>query len=344
MKQTIVLPVLLFAISAWAGDLTVDNLKVSSNATIYNQLVIMGPTGNLTNSVATGGSITTNGSYFIHTFTTSGTFTVSAGSLLCDVLVVGGGGGGGGMHPSEFYGGGGGGAGGVCVQVGRIVTNGAYSVTVGAGGTNRASGSDSVFDSITAKGGGRGGDNSSDNEGNGGSGGGCGANQNDYGHTTQGDSGGATGYGNDGAGYDFGGSPYPTGGGGGASGPGQQGIQGTGQCGAGGTGVTNEFSGSAVVYGGGGGGGERAVDVTYGVGGVGGGGDGGESGAEYGEDGDPNTGGGGGGGEKYGGTGGSGIVIIRYSGGYDVSIKASDGAITGSSPAGDLPMGTYTNQ
>ena len=42
-------------------------------------------------SQATGGTITTNGSYTIHTFTTSGTFTVLSSALACDILVVAGG-------------------------------------------------------------------------------------------------------------------------------------------------------------------------------------------------------------------------------------------------------------
>ena len=43
---------------------------------------------------ATGGTVTTDGDYKIHTFTTSGTFTVTSGGDV-SALVVGGGGGGG---------------------------------------------------------------------------------------------------------------------------------------------------------------------------------------------------------------------------------------------------------
>ena len=63
-------------------------------------------------ATATGGTITTNGSYLIHTFTSDGTFTVSGGSLVCDVLVVAGGGGGG-SSQAGTGGAGGGGAGGL---------------------------------------------------------------------------------------------------------------------------------------------------------------------------------------------------------------------------------------
>jgi len=57
---------------------------------------------------ATGGTITTDGDYKIHTFTGSGTFTVTTLGLIGTVeyLVIGGGGGGGNGHA-----GGGGGAG-----------------------------------------------------------------------------------------------------------------------------------------------------------------------------------------------------------------------------------------
>ena len=37
---------------------------------------------------ATGGDITTNSGYLVHTFTNDGTFTVSGGSLSCEVLIV----------------------------------------------------------------------------------------------------------------------------------------------------------------------------------------------------------------------------------------------------------------
>ena len=56
---------------------------------------------------ATGGTITTDGDYKVHTFTSSGTFTVSSAPDYVHYLVVAGGGGGGG-HTH----GGGGGAGG----------------------------------------------------------------------------------------------------------------------------------------------------------------------------------------------------------------------------------------
>ena len=60
---------------------------------------------------ATGGTVTTDGDYKIHTFTANGTFSVTVGGL-ADILIVAGGGGGG--KGSQTYGpqAGGGGAGG----------------------------------------------------------------------------------------------------------------------------------------------------------------------------------------------------------------------------------------
>ena len=118
---------------------------------------------------ATGGTITTSGDFKIHTFTSSGTFTVtnagkSSGSTTVDYLVVAGGGGGG-SHV-----GGGGGAGGMRYSFPNPATGGLsvsaqdYPITVGAGGTNATGtstaggkGANAVFSTITSAGGGGGG-------------------------------------------------------------------------------------------------------------------------------------------------------------------------------------------
>jgi hypothetical protein len=76
---------------------------------------------------ATGGTITTSGGYNIHTFTSSGTFSVTAGTIQVEYLIVAGGGGGG----SDA--GGGGGAGGMRTGT-QTVTEQDYSITVGGGG------------------------------------------------------------------------------------------------------------------------------------------------------------------------------------------------------------------
>jgi len=92
----------------------------------------------VTVGTATGGTITTYSGNKVHTFTSNGTFTVSGGSLTCDILMVGAGGGGGG------HAGGGGGAGGVLYIQGKSVSSGDYTMTIGAGGSggvNQSSGS-----------------------------------------------------------------------------------------------------------------------------------------------------------------------------------------------------------
>jgi len=127
---------------------------------------------------ATGGTITTCGDYKIHTFTSDGTFCVSAGAgpfAVVDYLVVAGGGAGAWNGYS-----GGGGAGGFreshvagtsgCYTASPLasctslpVTTTTYPITVGGGGANPtpnaygSNGSNSVFSTITSAGGGYGG-------------------------------------------------------------------------------------------------------------------------------------------------------------------------------------------
>ncbi|MDD5705903.1 MAG: hypothetical protein PHR35_08255, partial [Kiritimatiellae bacterium] len=83
-------------------------------------------------ATATGGTVTIEDGYQIHTFTNGGTFQVSDGSLTCDALVVAGGGG----SSSDKAGGGGGG--GVVYTSGVPFAAGSYVVTVGAGGAGSA--------------------------------------------------------------------------------------------------------------------------------------------------------------------------------------------------------------
>lgn len=267
---------------------------------------------------ATGGdSVTTDGTYWYHTFRSSGVFTPTQ-ALTADYLVVAGGGAGG----SSLAGGGGAGGmrctvtatgGGGSLESALSLTTQAYTVTVGAGGAKSlgagTSGSNSVFSTITSTGGGGGGGWSGSAYGNpitGGSGGGgamgTGAqNTGANGTTNQGYAGGN---GND--------TPGLGGGGGGASAAGQ--TKTSSPAGAGGNGVATSISGTSVTYAGGGGGG--AETQTAGAGGSGGGGAG-TSGTGTATDGTANTGGAGGGGgsassSTKGGNGGSGIVIVRY--------------------------------
>ena len=253
---------------------------------------------------ATGGDITYDNGYKIHTFTGDGTLNVlSAGDV--EVLVVAGGGGGG-----TWCGGGGGGGGVVHQSVHALVTK-PYAITVGAGAPRAtadgpgANGSNSVFDDITADGGGGGGAYPTETGQNGGSGGG-GA----HGNTAEGGT-GVTDQGYDGG---KGSTNDSSGGGGGAGEIGHDAVTTTG--GTGGVGIACDISGTTKYYGGGGGGwGYSAIGVADVNGG---GGDGSNQvNGEIAEDGETNTGGGGGGGwyhsfSSHGGGGGSGIVIIRY--------------------------------
>jgi hypothetical protein len=97
-------------------------------------------------------------------------FTPFVPPLSITYLVVAGGGGGGAAGGTGGWGGGG--AGGV-IESSSLLSQGSYSVTVGAGGATGVNGNDSVFLSKTALGGGQGGDNSVEEGSNGGSGGGA---------------------------------------------------------------------------------------------------------------------------------------------------------------------------
>lgn len=252
--------------------------------------------------VATGGTITTDGNYKVHTFTSSGTFQITAGSGTVESLVVAGGGSGGNSSAA------GGGAGGLIYTTpGATYGAGSYTVTVGAGGagvgpaTNGNDGGNSVFDTITATGGGGGGNNAVAGN-NGGSGGGGGG--------TSGGQVGGTGV----AGQGFAGGTgvdvtnSSGGGGGGCGSVGGNAAPAVG--GNGGTGCSNSITGSAVFYASGGGGSNSMS--TQGTASAGGGANGAASAANNAT---ANTGGGGGGrgdGAGTSGAGGSGVVILRY--------------------------------
>jgi hypothetical protein len=284
-----------------------------------------GFTGNLLPpfTIATGGTITDIGNYRYHAFTSTGTstFTVSniGTSNLMDVLVVAGGGSG--IQT-------GGGAGGVVLHQNRTMTVRTYTVTVGAGGI-QSNGQNSVFDNITALGGGASGISNDTRGSDGGSGGGAGRDRGSIGLRTQFNSGGGTGYGNNG------GNASQTGWGGGGGGGGAGGVGGNGGGngvqsgevpGPGGPGInfsslfpnwgtnsSNTLTGTRGWFGGGGGSSAQG-NASVSVGGVGGGANGNQNSNSPVRQGIPNTGGGGAGsgGGGTGGHGGSGIVIIRY--------------------------------
>lgn len=271
--------------------------------------------------LATGGNIVANdGTYWYHAFLSSGTFTPQI-SLTADCLVIAGGGG---------AGAGGGGAGGLLYSAAQSLTAQNYSVIIGAGGTagtngspstNGANGSNSVFNSLTAIGGGGGGGNLVGTAPSGGSGGG-GGNTDQF--QTYGGA-GTSGQGNAGGGNgNFRSANYPTGGGGGAGAAGGN-ATGNFTSGAGGNGVNTYASWANATgtgadsgyYAGGGGGGmyNSSSTPTGAAGGLGGGGRGSQVAVNAaGLAGTANTGGGAGGGNAAGmPSGGSGIVIIRYS-------------------------------
>ena len=242
--------------------------------------------------------------------TTQTSYTVNfPENTLCDILVVGGGGGGG------VGGGGGGGAGGVVYKIGYTINAGSYIVSVGNGGiggntptTAGSNGVNSTFGNLfTALGGGGGGGDSGQLNGlSGGSGGGAGdeATAGLIGASTQSTS-ASGGYGNAGGNASNVGPQYGGGGGGGAGSVGGNGSSSNG--GAGGVGIIIDITGSSVYYAGGGAGGTYSGAIASG--GLGGGGNTDQSGSN-------NTGGGGGSKSGkvsgYAGSGGSGIVIIRY--------------------------------
>ena len=266
-------------------------------------------------SLPTGGTVSSSGNYRIHTFTSSGTFTVPTGfSGTVEVLVIAGGGGGG------TNGGGGGGAGGVLYNASYSVSSGSsIAVTVGAGGAGAttsapgSSGGNSIFGTLTASGGGGGASRDAGGAATSGGSGGGGAG------TYSGNSGGATaGTGTSGQGFSGGngtgdlGCNSAGGGGGGAGGVGTAGA--STLSGNGGAGISYSISGVAKFYAAGGGGGLTCNNNTRGAGGSSIGGNGGGN-LTLGTSGAANTGSGGGGGGaglNSSGSGGSGVVIIRY--------------------------------
>lgn len=262
-----------------------------------------------TSAKATGGTITFDAASdsWIHTFTSSGTFTPLEDLTEVDYLVVGGGGAGG------YYVGGGGGGGGFRTTISpsgggttgeaklSLTGSTAYTVSVGAAGN------ESVFHTITSAAGGHGG-----GSGNGGSGGGGRGYPSGYATAGTGISG--QGYNGGNAYYSSQSESYCAGGGGGGAGGGGSSANSGAYGGYGGAGAPALITGSITYYAGGGGGSVGYQKATA-TGGIGGGGNGGERSGAAPVSGTANTGGGGGGGigpNYNGAAGGSGIVIVRY--------------------------------
>jgi hypothetical protein len=262
-------------------------------------------------------------SYKIHTFLSSGNFVTSGGKPF-DMLIVAGGGGAG-YASTSYWGGGGGGAGGVQWITGINLSPGSNTIIVGAGGVggyysdgsteSGSSGEDSSGLGYTSTGGGHG---SADGNGgvnfiggDGGSGGGS---------TWSGAT--STGIVGQGHGGGFGGTGCFGNWGGGGGGSGAAGSSGGCEIGNGGIGsdmteVIPSIYGESGWFGGGGGAGYYNSFSGSSIGGQGGGGT--NDNTELGESGADNTGGGGACGaglyprdNDVSGSGGSGIVIIRY--------------------------------
>jgi hypothetical protein len=198
---------------------------------------------------ATGGTVTTSGSYTIHTFTSSADFQVQSGSKSVDYLIVAGGGGG----ATDGDVGGGGGAGGMVtgtlsasvgtygVVVGAAGAGGtnAYTPGTGGGGNGLQGGTSSVFGVSTVGGGGGGTRNTFGLSG--GSGGGAG----DSGGSRLPGGAGTSGQGNPGGtGWTFGSGVtnggWDVGGGGGKGSAAADHLAGAGEA--------NSYSGTSVTY------------------------------------------------------------------------------------------------
>ena len=285
---------------------TVNSANFVSGSTFY----LYGISNVTSGSKATGGIVSSDGTYWYHMFPYSGTFTPTT-AISADILVIAGGGGG----PSDIAGGGG--AGGLLTFTSQSLTATGYTCTVGAGGSSTSNGVDSQFGALTlVKGGGKGGNADGGVGASGGSGGGGGGS----GGTSAAGGSPTSGQGNTGGANFPQGGAGPAGGGGGAGAVG--GAASSSTAGNGGIGATSSLinaiatatgtgqsSGSNYYYAGGGGG--STYYSVAGTGGLGGGGNG-TTASGAGIAGKPNTGGGGGSGINTGAAGGSGLIVIRY--------------------------------
>lgn len=307
----------------------INQIYITANKTCYAQANFYATSGTAGNCTAVGGTITTDGAFTVHRYTSNNTFNITGTINNMTVLVVAGGGGGG-----RYYSGGGG-AGGLLYNTSYLNAVGNNTVTIGIGGAvcttsagcTGSDGQSSVFGVMTVTGGGGGAGSSAGGAAGraGGSGGGAGGTGAASGGTAtpsgQGNAGGATS-GSGGAG------------GGGAGGVGTTKTAG----GTGGIGTNYSINGSSFCYAGGGGGsmgtpgqatcggGKGATDAAAAVAGT------------------ANTGGGGGGGSspQAAGAGGSGVVVVRYNTTGCVQYPAT-GSLTVNYTAGGTATGdNYT--
>jgi len=273
-----------------------------TNGTEYSASPLTGCRSTYDTVCSSGGGLTCtrtfNGNYVIDKFTGSGsyTWTAPAGITSVEYLVIAGGGGGGRGGEGGYVNGGGGGAGGFLTGTTSVTSGQSITVNVGAGGSagpwqsaRGSNGGNSSFSTITSIGGGGGGGGYSTASGlAGGSGGGGGVSSAGAGGA------GTSGQGNAGGGQ-IGGCVQNSstgcggGGGGGAGGPGGTGGP---YPGAAGLGLSSSITGTAVTYAAGGSG---ARGTTAGPASTGNGGQAGDK-------------------DYIGAAGGSGVVIVRYTG------------------------------
>jgi Putative Ig domain len=306
-----------FSLNSSTGVISGTATGLNSSATTYSFIITVSDGINTAVSrsfsiiyaavpTITGGTLTSDSTYYYRTFTGNSSLIVSNANINLDILSIGGGGGGGRPYA------GGGGSGGATLYTSKLVNSGTSLITVGGGGPganvdgafgggSNSNGTFSQFASlISGSGGGGGGNYGTGSEtgstpGDGGSGGGGGGELNPQkrGLTNQASSGsGYVSYGNNG-GYGSTGAIYRGGGGGGLGGVGIDG----GSSGSGGTGGSgsNTFSSwltaissamtgvsgwstatsGGYIGGGGGGGIYNSPGLPAGVGGIGGGGAGG---------------------------------------------------------------------
>jgi hypothetical protein len=296
----------------WTGTAAITSISIApyygtlfsqhSTATLYGIKNARRTAGNSVKAI--GGNISFDGTYVVHTFNSSGTFTPTA-ALTADYLVVAGGGGAGQTSGGGWQGGPGG-AGGYRSFVSQsLLPNSAITITVGAGGTGGAyaagggnqgaNGSNSSFGSTSSTGGGGGGTTGTNGKTktSGKSGGSGGGSAQDTTSNTggAGNAGGYTPVEGYAGGNVNGNTPYVPGQGGGSSGAGSQ-INAAAT-----NGTANSISGSSVTYATGGSSGSFGnANAT----------------PNTGNGGNANTSGSSGGGDAPGWNGGSGVVIIRY--------------------------------
>jgi hypothetical protein len=258
-------------------------------------------------NIATGGTITYNGNYVVHKFTTNGTLTFvgspAAGTGASALLVAGGGG-------ATWGGGGGGGVLNATLTAAQASAGQSYAIVVGGGGgggntgagftaPTGGNGGNSSFNGSVAIGGGGGGgygDRSSQMARSGGSGGGGACSGSGQGGFAVGAA-GTAGQGNKG-GNGWAQDGYGSGAGGGGAGAAAANAPAGLTASNGGAGVNSTITGATVTYGAGGRGSSCGNNYYTPVNALGGTGNGG--GAGYDPSGGPS------------GNGGSGVVIVTY--------------------------------